>query len=69
MRGAESSSKEKGQVLGRMGRPSVAKGRKMRAKRKRGPGERARENARGEDVRSDGVGLSRGRSSEVELGI
>jgi hypothetical protein len=35
-RGAELSLREKGQVLGCMGRPSVAEGGKMQAKRKRG---------------------------------
>jgi len=50
-RGAESSLREKGEVLGRMGRSSVAEGGKMRAKRKRG--------------RREGEGKrSRGRSKE-----
>jgi len=51
-----------------MGRPNVAEGGKNVGQR-RGVGERARENAQGEDPRSDGAGLSRGRSSEIELGI
>jgi len=66
--GAKSSSREKGQVFGRMGHPSVAEGGKNVGQRKRA-GKRAKENARGEDPRSDGAGLSRGRSSEAKLGI